>query len=113
MVAVSGRVLSGQRQVAQAEPCQDLDCSRHVGVHRAGSLSRPQRPRHFRVGRRTKVPSERHTHRMPLSVPFTREPMPVPHRATARPWTAPTREDRTSFRFCHAFVRICNGTRRF
>jgi hypothetical protein len=43
-------------------------------------LSRPQRPRHFRVGRRTKVPSERHTHCMPLSVPFslgTREPMPV------------------------------------
>jgi hypothetical protein len=99
MMAVSGRVPSGQRQVAQAEPCQDLDCSRHVGVHRAGSLSRPQRPRRCRVGRRTKVPSERHTHRMPLSVPFTREPMPVPHRATARAWTAPTREDRVSFPF--------------
>ena len=83
-MGVLGRVPSGHRQAAQVELCQDLDCCWHVGVHRAGSLSRPERPRHGRVGRRTKVSRERHTHRMPLSVPFTREPMPVPHRATAR-----------------------------
>ena len=31
-MGVHGRVPSGQRQVAQAELCQDLDCCWHVGV---------------------------------------------------------------------------------
>ena len=81
---VLGRVPSGHRQAAQVELCQDLDCCCHVGVHRAGSLSRPERPRHGRVGRRAMLPSNPGTHHMPLSAGIAREPMPVPHRATAR-----------------------------
>ena len=40
-----------------------------------------------------------------------REPMPVPHRATARPWTVATREDRAFFRICNAFVLAVHARR--
>ena len=43
-MAVVGRVPSGRRQVAQAEPGQDLGCSRHVGVrHPSESASAERR----------------------------------------------------------------------
>ena len=50
-------------------------------------------PWHGRVGRRDTVPSTRHTHCTPVSVPFTQEAMPIPGSAKARAdraWTAPT-----------------------
>ena len=43
-MAVVGRVPSGRRQVAQAEPSQDLDSQRHVGVrHPSESASAERR----------------------------------------------------------------------
>ena len=87
MIGVLGRVPLGQRKIAQAELCQDLDCSRHVGVHRAGSLSRRERPHHGRVGHRTKVPTPERKAHSPYATEcafFTQDPMPVPHRAMPR-----------------------------
>ena len=48
-----------------------------VGGHHRSDAGRATRRRRWCVRRRDKVPSEMHTQRMPLSVPFAREAMPV------------------------------------
>ena len=94
-VGVLGRVPSGQRKIAHAELCQDLDSSRRRRRSSSMHVFQQQRSRHGRVRRRVTVPSNPGTHHMPLSAGIAREVVQVTHRATAHRQTVARSRRRT------------------